>query len=74
MTIEYDIFCFNRTLYITFLEEYEYLESAILDALSTFYDEWQNSDDGCCCEEYMIKRLSERYAVLGWESIEWEEE
>ncbi len=74
MTIEYDIFCFNRTLYVTFPEEYEYFESDILDALGTFYDEWQNSDEGYCCEEYMIKRLLERYAVLGWESIEWEEE
>lgn len=73
MQIEYDIFCFNRTLYVTFPDEYEYFESDILDALDTFYDEWQNSDEGCCCEEYMIQRLSERYAVLGWESIDWEE-
>lgn len=73
MNIEYDIFCFNRTLYVTFPEEYEYFESDILDALDTFYDEWQNSDEGCCCEEYIIQRLSERYAVLGWESINWEE-
>lgn len=75
MTIKYDINCFDRTLYVTFPEGYEHLKDEILDMLDEYYDEWQNSDEGCCCEEYMMERLSETYAVWeSWESIEWEEE
>ena len=75
MIIEYHIHCFGRTLYVTLPEDHKHLKDEILGMLDEYYDEWQNSDEGCCCEEYMMDRLSETYTAWEfWESIEWEEE
>lgn len=73
MIIEYDVHCFERTLQITFPEKYDgrdELKSEILKMLDDYYDEWQNSDQDTCLEEYMMDRLSETYAIWEeWESI-----
>ena len=73
MIIEYDVVCFERTLKITFPKKYEgreELKSEILKMLDDYYDEWQNSDECMCLEEYMVERLSETYAMWEeWESI-----
>lgn len=73
MIIEYDVVCFERTLKITFGKKYEgreELKSEILEMLDAYYDEWHNSDQDMCLEEYMMERLSETYAMWEeWESI-----
>lgn len=72
MIIEYDIACFERTLVIKFPDGYEHLKSEILAMLDDYYNEWQNSDECTCLEEYMMDRLSETYAVwTTWESIQY---
>ena len=73
MIIEYDVVCFERTLTITLGKKYdgrEELKSEILKMLDGYYDEWHNSDEDTCLEEYMMDRLSETYAIWEeWESI-----
>lgn len=73
MIIEYDVLCFERTLTIQFGKKYdgrEELKSEILKMLDGYYDEWHNSDEDTCLEEYMMDRLSETYAMWEeWESI-----
>jgi hypothetical protein len=78
MIIEYDVHCFERTLQITFPKKYEgrdELKSEILEMLDDYYDEWHNSDQDTCLEEYMMDRLSETYAMWEeWESIPYGED
>ena len=78
MLIEYDVVCFERTLQITFPKKYdgrEELKKEILEMLDGYYDEWQNSDQDTCLEEYMMDRLSETYAMWEeWESIPYGED
>lgn len=70
MLIEYDVVCFERTLTITLPDKYEELKNEILMMLDDYYNEWQNSDETMCLEEYMMERLSETYAIWEeWESI-----
>ena len=75
MIIEYDVMCFERTLKIKFPDGYEHLKDEILEMLDAYYDEWHNSDQDTCLEEYMMDRLSETYAVWQeWESIPYGED
>ena len=72
MIIEYDVFCFKRTLTITFPDKYENLKDEILEMLDDYYDEWHGTLVGMdtCLEEYMMDRLSETYSMWEeWESI-----
>lgn len=70
MIIEYDVLCFERTLQIKFPDGYEHLKEEILAMLDDYYNEWHNSDQDTCLEEYMMDRLSETYAIwTEWESI-----
>ena len=71
MIIEYDVFCFERTLTINFPDKYEGLKDTILEALDTYYTDWHNSDEDSCLEQYMVDRLCEEHN-LGyneWDSI-----
>ena len=75
MTIEYDISCLDRTLYITFPEQYEEHEDDILRLLYEYYYAWHTDNDPCMgCEEYMIAKLLKDYEIIKWESIDWEDE
>lgn len=77
MIIEYDVFCFERTLQIKFPNGYEHLKDEILEMLDDYYDEWHGTLVGMhmCLEEYMMDRLSETYAVWEeWRSVPYEEE
>ena len=74
MTIEYDIHCFERTLYITMSDKHLQHKEQILKMLDESYDEWQNNDIDTCLEEYMMEKLSNEYSYLGWDSIGWSED
>lgn len=79
MIIEYDIHCFERTLYITLPDDYKHLKDEILEMLEEYYNEWHDAENieddderfavlDTCLEEYMMDRLSETYNI--WE--EWD--
>lgn len=75
MIVEYDVHCFERTLTIKFPDGYENLKEEVLEMLDDYYNEWHNSDQDTCLEEYMMDRLSETYAVWQeWESIPYGED
>ena len=76
MIIEYDVFCFERTLTIEFPDKYEHLKEEISKALDKCYDEWQNSDQDTCLEEFMINSVCEEYDLTykKWDSIPYGED
>lgn len=74
MQIEYDINCFERTLYITMSDKYTKHKEQILRVLDEAYDEWQNNDICACLEEYMMECFSKTYSCLGWDAIGWSED
>ena len=75
MTIEYDIHCFERTLYIVFPEEYAEQKDDIFKLLDEYYYAWHADNDPCKgCEEYMMDCLLDNYQWECWTSIDWEEE
>ena len=72
MIIEYDIHCFDRTLIIKFPDDHEIHKEEIIKLLDYYYDEWQNSNEDTCLEEYMMNRLSETYTTwTKWESLQY---
>ena len=87
MIIEYDINCFERTLYITMPDVYAGRKEDILSLLGDYYDAWHNCDEiedeevrayvhDSCLEEYMIDCLvmDAGYQVLGYDTIGWSED
>ena len=85
MIVEYDIYCFERTLRIKFPEGYEHLKDEILKILDKSYDTWMHIGEitdsverdyvnNACLDEYMIGKLTETYDMWEtWESIDYEE-
>ena len=71
MIIEYNVFCFERTLTINFPDKYEGLKDTILEALDNYYTDWHNSDETSCLEQYMVDRLCEEHHLSynEWDSI-----
>lgn len=70
MIIEYDIHCFERTLKIKLGDAYEPSREAILKSLDEYYDEWHNTDQDTCLEEFMVNKLLDTYNIPYYE--EWE--
>lgn len=77
MIIEYDVFCFERTLQIKFPDRYEHLKEKISKALDKHYDEWHEDDDtDMCLEEYMVNKVCDDFDVTyeEWESTPYGED
>lgn len=45
MIVEYDVFCFNRTLTLIFSDKVKYTPEMIVKYLDVLYDKWQAADD-----------------------------
>ena len=72
MIIEYDVFCFERTLKIELHDKYESAKEAMLKSLDEYYNKWHEDDQDTCLEEFMVNKLLEDYDIPfynGWESI-----
>lgn len=69
--VEYDVVCFERTLKIKFSKGSNIDKDEIWKALDRYYDEWQDDDQGMCCEEYMVNEVCEEFdlTVEEWDSI-----
>lgn len=69
--VEYDVFCFERTLKIKFSKGSNINKDEILKALDRYYDEWQNDDPDMCLEEFMVNEVCDEYdlAYEEWDSI-----
>lgn len=69
---EYDVVCFERTLKIKFSKgsNIENMDD-ILKSLDRYYDEWQEDDQGMCCEEFMVDSVCDEYDLTyeEWDSI-----
>ena len=59
--VEFYVNCFERTMIIVFKDFNNFNESDIEDMLDELYYNWHDNDEGECCEEYMLERLSEEY-------------
>lgn len=73
MIVEYDIFCFNRTLRITFPDNTSVSKNTILKCLNIYYDSWHSMEDAqyMPLEEYMMICLSIICNDwISWESID----
>lgn len=72
--VEYDVVCFERTLKINFSKGGNIDKDEIWKALDKYYDEWQEDDQGRCCEEFMIDSVCEEFdiTVEDWDSIPYE--
>ena len=72
MIIEYDVYCFERTLKIELDDKYESSKTSMLKSLDEYYTEWHSTDQDTCLEEHMVNKLLEVYNIpfyKGWESI-----
>lgn len=72
MIIEYDVFCFERTLKIELHDKYESAKEAMLKSLDEYYNKWHEDDQDTCLEEFMVNKLLDDYDIPfynGWESI-----
>ena len=71
MIIEYDVVCFERTLKIEFSKGSNLNKDEIWKALDKYYDEWQEDDQGRCCEEFMVDSVCEEFDLTyeEWDSI-----
>lgn len=70
--VEYDVFCFERTLKIKFSKGSNINKDRIWELLDKLYDEWQDDDDpDMCLEEYMVESICEicGLTVEEWDSI-----
>ena len=75
MIIEYDVECFDRTLVIKCPNSYAKHKWEIKTILENAYYDWHSPEniedpeerewveDNACCEEYMIKKVDERYPI-----------
>lgn len=75
--IRYRVNCFDRELCIELEDRYKEFENEILETLDDAYCTWNSTDDiedteerifveNSCCEEFMMKKLSEIYNM--WDS------
>ena len=76
--VEYDVFCFERTLKIKFSKG-SYIENMdnIRKSLDRYYDEWQNDDNPAyCLEEFMVNEVCDEFdlTVEEWDSIPYGDE
>jgi hypothetical protein len=69
--VEYDVACFERTLKIKFSKGSNIYKDEIWKALDRYYDEWQEDDQGRCCEEFMVDSVCEEFDLTydEWDSI-----
>lgn len=69
--VEYDVVCFERTLKIKFSKGSNINKDEIWKALDKYYDEWQEDDQGRCCEEFMVDSVCDEYDLTceEWDSI-----
>jgi hypothetical protein len=69
--VEYDVVCFERTLKIKFSKGSNIDRDKIWKALDKYYDEWQEDDQGRCCEEFMVDSVCEEFDLTydEWDSI-----
>lgn len=69
--VEYDVACFERTLKIKFSKGSNIDKDEIWKTLDKYYDEWQEDDQGMCCEEFMVDSVCDEYdlTVEEWDSI-----
>ena len=77
MIIEYDVYCFERTLKIELDDKYESSKTSMLKSLDEYYTEWHSTDQDTCLEEHMVNKLLEVYNIpfyKGWESIPYGED
>lgn len=75
--VEYDVFCFERTLKIKFSKGSNINKDRIWELLDKLYDEWQDDDDpDMCLEEYMVEGICEicGLTVEEWDSIPYGED
>ena len=75
--VEYDVFCFERTLKIKFSKGSNIDKDRIWELLDKLYDEWQDDDDpDMCLEEYMVESICEicGLTVEYWDSIPYGED
>lgn len=69
--VEYDVACFERTLKIKFSKGSNIDKDEIWKALDKYYDEWQDDDQGRCCEDFMVESVCEEFDLTydEWDSI-----
>ncbi len=72
--VEYDVACFERTLKIKFSKGSNIDKDEIWKALDKYYDEWQDDDQGRCCEDFMVESVCEEFDLTydEWDSIPYE--
>lgn len=72
--VEYDVVCFERTLKIKFSKGSNIDKDEIWKALDKYYDEWQEDDQGRCCEDFMVESVCEEFDLTydEWDSIPYE--
>lgn len=72
--VEYDVVCFERTLKIKFSKGSNINKDEIWKALDKHYDEWQEDDQGRCCEDFMVESVCEEFDLTydEWDSIPYE--
>ena len=71
--VEYEVFCFLRTLRVVFASEVD--EHKVLDVIDDAYDDWHGFDVCETCEDYIIARLEdEGYEIESWDSIDYYEQ
>lgn len=85
MIIEYDVHCFESTLYVKMPDKYAESKDDILKLLDDAYLKWhdvENIEDpeeqayvhDIILEEYMMECLAKRYEYIGWDTIGWSED
>ena len=69
--VEYDVACFERMLKIKFSKGSNIDKDEIWKALDKYYDEWQDDDQGRCCEDFMVESVCEEFDLTydEWDSI-----
>jgi hypothetical protein len=78
MQIEYHVFCFDRTLYLTFQQPPKHSREHILGYLDVLYDKWMDAKDTVTdampLEEFLVFGISIFCNQMPiWESIDDEE-
>lgn len=67
--VEYFVFCFSRTLKVTFVDEVN--EYEVLKLIDDAYCAWHNGDYCETCEDYIIGHLEySGYEIEEWDSID----
>jgi hypothetical protein len=79
MVVTYDVFCFDRTLTLTFQEPVKHNAETITKYLDVLYDKWQDAVDSVTecmpLEEFLVFGISIFCGQMpAWDSTDWEEE